>query len=1777
MENSSGATGGRRAVSAFSPTVLRSAAIALLTLLGMTWSAASLAQTCDFVSLTPVQQSGPANSTVSFTLEAQTACNTTVDISIAIGTDSTGGAAVVPPTTPTIALDTPYTFQVTLGGTAAGTGTAVATCLNGGCAGDQLTFNFATHSTFVYTASGPSAVTTTQGTAFTLASALTVDSSPGTVSSIFSTGPTTVAPNGSGIASVTTSRTAAATYNFTATLDCVAGSPLGCSSVPAIPYTVTVEPTSMTNDTPLTVTMFTGDSTTMTVDYGGPTVDAPDGTTIFWSINPTGGGTFSSTNLLAGKANATFTPTLPGTYSVSAGSGCTFCTGAQSATFAITVIDRTLAYEFGDSQTSQVGTPYVDALIVTAYDDDGTGIVGAPGVQIDWLVTSGAATLSSATTTTDAIGESSITVTPTAAGPITISATRNDEPSATFTFNLTATPAPVTMTAVTADPANAVDGVGQVFTVDVEQLAAPVVGTTVTWTTTGTFTASAPTSNTGANGEASVTITPSAPGTYTNAVTASVDVDGTPATGDEASYSFDVTVAATPTLIIDAGDGNSAPQGSAFPTLQVLAEDSGVPAPGVTINWVLVSGAATIVPGPATNGAGIATATVTAGAPGPIVITAERGDAPGVLVTFNLTATPAPTTTTAVTPDPATMDVGVPQVFTVDVQQAGGPLAGTTVLWTAAPGFTLSTGASGTDANGDASVTVTATAAGSFVGAVTASVDPDAVGASGDESSHAFGANVSTVPTLTINGGNGQTGTVGTNFAQVLSVIAEDSGTPTANLAIVWTVTGGAANITPSGPTDPVGEAHLSVTPTAPGTITIRAERSDAPSVFVTFTLTAVAAKTLTAVTPNPAAGDVGTPMTFTVVLEQGGVPQAGQSIVWSAADPPFPAGPLPPVLTDANGEASVTLTPNAAGTFPASVAAVYDPDGIPANGDELDVHFDVTVSIVRTLTLVSGDNQTANAGTAFALPLDVLAEDSGTPVAGLLINWTLVSGSAIVDDAPLTDPTGHSTAAITASAPGPIQIRAERSDDPAQFVVFNLNAVAAPYLLTAVSPNPATGTVGTAMPVTVELTQGGAPVPGATIQWAAGTPFAPASSSGATDAGGQATASFTPSAPGSFTAAIVATYDPDGIPANGDEVEVNFDATVGTVATLAITGGNGQSALAGSAFALPLQVLAEDSGNPAAGIGITWTVTGDATVTASGATDASGNASATATAGSTAGPVAVTATRQDDPGVSVTFNLNVTALGTLTIAAGDGQTLQSGVASAPLQVELTDAGGLPVAGATIDWTTSTGTLASATSVTDAAGIASNSVTTTTAGKVTVTASSPLAAAPAVFALNGGLANLAGLDPVQTEVAEAIDALCPALAAMATLTPEQADLLARCRELTEAGGIDPAAAIDAIDELMTDVARAQGNAAMLAMQAQFQNLKTRIAALRSGTQGTSFGGLAINTSTGPISLETLSSAFAAEEETGPATSAAAEAEIGADFSRWGFFASGTIGRGEADEGRIDPAFDYDINGITAGVDYRKGDNLIFGGAFGYTRQDTDLPDGRGGIETSGWSLSAYGTYYTANSWYADAVLTMGRNDYDMVRHIEYTVPLSGGGTSTIAQTARANAGGDLLSAAFTAGRDFNRGALGIGPYARLLYTRLGFDAIEEELMAGTPGSGLGLRVEERELTSLATQIGGKLTYTHSTDWGVLMPHLQLEWEHEFKDDPQAIEARFLNDPTGTGIFVRGDEMDTDYFRIGLGLSMVLTKGRSGFVYYEHLLGRDGYSQWNLALGLRLEF
>ena len=78
-------------------------------------------------------------------------------------------------------------------------------------------------------------------------------------------------------------------------------------------------------------------------------------------------------------------------------------------------------------------------------------------------------------------------------------------------------------------------------------------------------------------------------------------------------------------------------------------------------------------------------------------------------------------------------------------------------------------------------------------------------------------------------------------------------------------------------------------------------------------------------------------------------------------------------------------------------------------------------------------------------------------------------------------------------------------------------------------------------------------------------------------------------------------------------------------------------------------------------------------------------------------------------------------------------------------------------------------------------------------------------------------------------------------------------------------------------------------------------------------------------------------------------------------------------------------------------------------------------------------------------------------------------------------------------------------------------------------------------------------LGGKVSYTMSTSWGILMPNFQLEYLNELEDNPDDLVSRFTADPTGTPIIITGEDDDTSYFNIGFGLSAVFGNGKSAFI------------------------
>ncbi|MHB8447251.1 MAG: autotransporter domain-containing protein [Rudaea sp.] len=803
-----------------------------------------------------------------------------------------------------------------------------------------------------------------------------------------------------------------------------------------------------------------------------------------------------------------------------------------------------------------------------------------------------------------------------------------------------------------------------------------------------------------------------------------------------------------------------------------------------------------------------------------------------------------------------------------------------------------------------------------------------------------------------------------------------------------------------------------------------------------------------------------------------------------------------------------------------------------------------------------------------------------------LQILWSVLSGSAtIVESGGTTYSqsvayngiTGNSIPPSPASIrialgakPGPVLVRAycqQCALSNANYVVdFNLTSAQA--TLQIISGNNQSGAVGSAAgaPLVVQLSNAGTPASAQTVNWSVSSGQATLSAaSSVTDSNGNASINFSY---GNGAGPIV-------IQASAAGSTASFNAT-SFVPTTSPLSGNNQIGIVGDA--LQPFVVQVGGGTASAPIAVNWAVLqGGGTLTSSQTfTDASGRASNTLTLGPNPGVNIVQATVAGAGSITFTANAVAATAGSsvFTLVSGNNQALVPGQPSQPLLVKLVSSSGTPIPGTAIQWnvTGTTGKLANATTTTGADGTAQNTLTVVLPGTYSVTAQvAGVSSIPALtFNFSNGVANLPGLSPSQISVATAIDKACPALATSTTpLTQQQQDFLQRCSELVVGANGDPQHVSGALNAMLNNKALPQRSLAQGVQLGQIDNLNTRFAELRQGANGLSAGGLTFSQDGRGLPLAMLGDLFRKD----PADSD----EVGKDFSRWGFFATGMIERGGFDATAVRPGFDYRNASLTAGVDYRFNDAFVAGAALGYNQSHSSFNANAGKADVDGYNLSGYFSWYRGD-WYVEGSVILDKLDYELSRNIAYQIASLSGGTTTVAQTAMASPSGNQNSFSLSAGRDFNRKAWTFSPYLRGVYSHLSLDGFSETMSdSGTAGAGLGTSVASRSMNSMLGVAGARLSYTVSTDWGVLVPNAVVEWNHEFRNNPQTVVVRFLADPTQTPISLTDQAPDANYFNIGLGLNAVFAQGRSGYVYYEHMAGYSGAHADRLSIGIRIEF
>jgi uncharacterized protein YhjY with autotransporter beta-barrel domain len=387
-------------------------------------------------------------------------------------------------------------------------------------------------------------------------------------------------------------------------------------------------------------------------------------------------------------------------------------------------------------------------------------------------------------------------------------------------------------------------------------------------------------------------------------------------------------------------------------------------------------------------------------------------------------------------------------------------------------------------------------------------------------------------------------------------------------------------------------------------------------------------------------------------------------------------------------------------------------------------------------------------------------------------------------------------------------------------------------------------------------------------------------------------------------------------------------------------------------------------------------------------------------------------------------------------------------------------------------------------------------------------------------------------------------------------------------ELSDTGATDSSLGLsadqlaDALQQIATEEYTATGTMANEIAGSRLDPVISRLSTLRGGARGFTISGLNINNRPEVLASQPNGKRLGSGGGDGLLQNALSG------------FATINAGSGDKESTMSSGGFDYDNYRLTAGIDYRLSENLVFGGALSYNRIDTEFDQNTevsgGQVDTDGWGGALYGSYYH-DRYYLDSLISYATSDYELERNIyipsNTTIP-------SINDTAKASTDSNDYSFSIGGGYTISQGPAAFGPFGRATYMRVDIDSYQER---GAETSGLNFNVGDQEWTSLTSVVGAEFSYAISRQHAVIIPQARLGWVHQFEHDQSEITATYVNDPRNNQFRVLTGEPDRNYFELNLSVSSVLQDGLQIFANYGTLLGLDDLTDHQFTLGGRWEF
>ena len=265
--------------------------------------------------------------------------------------------------------------------------------------------------------------------------------------------------------------------------------------------------------------------------------------------------------------------------------------------------------------------------------------------------------------------------------------------------------------------------------------------------------------------------------------------------------------------------------------------------------------------------------------------------------------------------------------------------------------------------------------------------------------------------------------------------------------------------------------------------------------------------------------------------------------------------------------------------------------------------------------------------------------------------------------------------------------------------------------------------------------------------------------------------------------------------------------------------------------------------------------------------------------------------------------------------------------------------------------------------------------------------------------------------------------------------------------------------------------------------------------------------------------------------------------------------------------RFEDGYEAQLPTVTVGADYRVNERLLAGLALNYTNYDGTYDDG-GGFDKHIFGPLLYATFLPFQGAFADVVLGYARQENRNNRLAGASdegasAPLPLGHTS-------ADYSENQFTAGILAGYDQPFGNVTIGPRLGLAFSYESFENIKED-----GDTGLELRYNNLDQTSVQSSLGVQASIGFETAYGIVVSQAVVAWVHEYANSDRNIDARLVEAPAAPSFTFQREPPARDWASIGLGVSALLPNRLQPFVQFATIQGNENFVTYGGTAGVRL--